>query len=100
VLEILLIFVISLIPGLLSVWHVRRIEARSRVGLQAAMRMVEARQLQRMQRPLDQHYIEGVGYLIGDITCQFNAHSAYIRCAVNPFGPCQECSHYQSREYN
>lgn len=99
-LEIFLIFAISLIPGLLSVWHVRRLEARSRAGLQAAMRMLEARQLQRMQMPLDQHYIEGVGYLIGDITCQFNARSPYIRCAVNPFSSCQECSHYQSREYN
>ncbi|MBD1837266.1 hypothetical protein H6F78_04250 [Coleofasciculus sp. FACHB-64] len=99
-LEILLIFVVSLIPGLLSVWHVRRIEARNMAGLQAAMRRIEARQMQRMQMPSDQHYIEGVGYLIGDITCQFNAHSAYIRCAVNPFGPCHECSSYKSREYN
>ncbi|MEP0883076.1 DUF6464 family protein [Trichocoleus sp. ST-U3] len=99
-LEILLIFVVSLIPGLLSVWHVRRIEARNMAGLQAAMRRIEARQMQRMHLPSDQHYIEGVGYLIGDITCQFNAHSAYIRCAVNPFGPCHECSSYKSREYN
>jgi len=34
------------------------------------------------------HYLEGVGYLIG-ISCQFNARSSYLRCAVNPQGPCQ-----------
>jgi len=33
--------------------------------------------------------LEGVGYLIGDISCQFNARSGYLRCAVNPQGPCQ-----------
>jgi hypothetical protein len=53
-----------------------------------------------MSTPIDQHYIEGVGYLIGDITCQFNAQSPYIRCAINPSGPCQDCYHYQSKEYN
>ena len=34
-------------------------------------------------------------YFIGDTTCINNAHSPYIRCAVNPEGPCNECSHYE-----
>lgn len=37
-------------------------------------------------RPIesDRYYLEGVGYLIGDISCKFNARSGYMRCAVNP----------------
>jgi hypothetical protein len=36
-----------------------------------------------------------VGYL-GDTSCQFNAHSPFIRCAVNPSGPCQNCTYYET----
>ena len=28
---------------------------------------------------------------IGDPTCQYNAHSVLLRCAINPDGPCQDC---------
>lgn len=46
----------------------------------------------------DRYYLEGVGYLIGDISCQFNARSGYLRCAVNPQGPCQGCRYYNPLE--
>ena len=35
---------------------------------------------------------------IGDPRCRFNAHSSYLRCAVNPSGPCETCPHYQPKE--
>jgi hypothetical protein len=47
-------------------------------------------------RTFDYRYVEGVGYVVGDITCQFNARSAYLRCAINPCGPCQECPQYEA----
>lgn len=34
---------------------------------------------------------------IGDTSCQFNARSPVIRCAVNPDGPCEGCQHYELR---
>ena len=34
-------------------------------------------------------------YYIGDTTCINNAHSPYLRCAINPSGPCDECPHYE-----
>ena len=37
-------------------------------------------------------------YFIGDTTCINNAHSPYIRCAINPEGPCDECVHYEKRD--
>jgi hypothetical protein len=33
--------------------------------------------------------------VIGDTTCQYNARSRMIRCAVNPCGPCEGCQHYE-----
>lgn len=36
-------------------------------------------------------------YFIGDTTCINNANSPYIRCAVNPSGPCEGCVHYEQR---
>ncbi len=48
--------------------------------------------------PIDSYYLVGIGYLIGDITCEFNARSAYLRCAVNPLGFCSECKHYQPKD--
>ena len=51
-----------------------------------------------MSRDPEERYIEGVGYVIGDLTCSYNARSPYIRCAVNPDGLCQDCRHYHNRE--
>ncbi len=48
----------------------------------------------------DEHYVEGMGLVIGDITCQLNARSPYVRCAANPFGPCEGCNQYEGREYH
>lgn len=34
-------------------------------------------------------------WVLGDVTCQFNARSELIRCAVNPGGPCSNCRDYR-----
>ena len=36
-------------------------------------------------------------WVIGDPSCQFNARSPLLRCAVLPDGPCERCHHYQAR---
>ncbi len=97
-LEAILVFVLGLTPSVISVWMMRRAKERAQARLRAAMQASAARAIQRNQIPPDQYYLEGVGYLIGDISCQFNACSAYIRCAVNPSGPCEECHHYQPKD--
>lgn len=35
-------------------------------------------------------------WMIGDTTCLYNAHSELLRCAINPSGPCDRCTHYQA----
>jgi hypothetical protein len=99
VLETLFIVAIGLMPPLLSMWVMRKMQARTRAKLREAMTVQAVRQ-QRSTTPLlpDRYYLDGVGYLIGDISCRFNARSGYMRCAVNPQGPCQDCRHYEPLE--
>jgi hypothetical protein len=40
---------------------------------------------------------ETTQYFIGDISCKNNAHSPYLRCAINPSGPCDRCLHYEKK---
>jgi hypothetical protein len=93
---ILLILFLGLTPSLLSIWAVQRADQRvssyaSRTSPTSAPISYRLAQ----PRPLDLHYVEGIGHMIGDLTCQFNARSSYIRCAVNPMGDCKTCLQYQ-----
>jgi hypothetical protein len=99
VLKTLLVIAIGFLPSLFSLWMIRKTRLRTRLRMrQAAMNLSGVR-----VRPIrivegDRYYLEGVVYLIGDISCKFNAQSGYIRCAVNPSGPCQGCRYYESKE--
>lgn len=35
-------------------------------------------------------------WILGDVSCRFNARSELLRCAVNPAGPCEQCRFYES----
>ncbi len=35
-------------------------------------------------------------WVIGDVTCLYNAHSEVLRCSVRPEGPCHGCRDYAS----
>jgi hypothetical protein len=101
-LEALLVFALGLIPPLISVWVMRKAEAQARERLRVVMNtsnFTSRRNWQGVRLSPDHHYVEGMGYIVGDMTCQFNARSSYIRCAVNPYGPCQECPHYKPIEF-
>jgi hypothetical protein len=100
VLQTLIIVVILATPLLMIFcWSIyaQRLRAHSR-----RMMVVESnsnrRFYKRMSRDPEERYVEGVGYVIGDLSCSYNARSPYIRCAVNPDGLCQDCRHYHDRE--
>ncbi|MCU0546962.1 MAG: DUF6464 family protein [Oscillatoriaceae cyanobacterium Prado104] len=93
----ILVLFLGLTPWLLSFWVMRKAQAQARERIAAVTLAVRAIPLQTEGMPADRTYIEGVGYLVGDITCEYNARSSYIRCAVNPSGPCKDCSHYKAR---
>jgi len=69
-------------------------EVRARRRLRAVSRLTY-RTRRGASTPPELEYIKGVGYVIGDISCRYNARSAELRCAVNPYGPCKNCSEYE-----
>ncbi|MCT7959182.1 DUF6464 family protein [Laspinema sp. D1] len=97
-LETLIIFLVGITPPLLSVFAMRKAEDRARIRLQAAREIPIMRIPSPPAIPADRHYVEGVGEVTGDITCLYNARSAYLRCALNPEGPCETCRQYEPRE--
>lgn len=49
--------------------------------------------VQATQFPQEQTWMDG-DWVLGDATCQFNARSPLIRCAIRPSGPCEACPSY------
>lgn len=95
---VFVIFTIGLLPPLLSAW----VSLRNRQRIQARLNLaVETATQQRYrcwaQSTSDHRYLDGLGLVIGDISCEHNARSPYLRCAVNPMGPCDDCRDYAVR---
>ncbi|MBD2664615.1 DUF6464 family protein [Richelia sinica] len=101
----LLVMIFGFLPSAFSWWVIRKTQLRTRNRIRQAAINLSRRQLQQSMIPVpdehisDRYYLEGVGYLVGDISCQYNARSGYIRCAVNPTGPCQGCRYYEPKEF-
>ena len=49
--------------------------------------------VQKFDAPADVSLLDG-RWVIGDITCAYNARSELLRCAINPDGVCDRCIHY------
>jgi hypothetical protein len=96
--QTLFILSVGISPFLVYLWFRREWESRALQEIQTVGSTVAFTRWRRPDLPPDAEYIEGVGYLIGDITCRYNARSSYIRCAVNPEGPCKDCRFYESKD--
>jgi hypothetical protein len=55
--------------------------------------------VQPLEVPLERSRLNN-RWVMGDASCRFNARSEVLRCAVNPAGPCNHCTHYQPRLAN
>lgn len=95
------LLLVGLLPPALSLWASFRAERRIVERFDLAMESGHYPAVNPWrQRDPDEHYIDGIGLVIGDITCQLNARSPHIRCAVNPTGPCEGCRSYEGRTYD
>jgi hypothetical protein len=101
VLFILFIFIVGLTPAIVSAYLTVRSERAAKQSVafcgassfgQEVMKVFDSND--------DLHYVDGLGYMVGDITCDQNARSPYLRCAVNPMGPCDGCMAYEPRVYD
>lgn len=97
---VVFLIMIGLVPPAISVWASHRAERRIVERLDLVMDTGQYPVITPWRRrDPDEHYIDGIGLVIGDITCQLNARSPHIRCAVNPTGPCDDCRFYEGRSY-
>jgi hypothetical protein len=95
VFQILFIIILALTPFLFSLWLRRKVESQAQRRLQAAMNFSPPERRSNINLPTDSYYIEGVGYVIGDISCQYNSKSPYLRCALHPCATsCENCRDY------
>ena len=53
--------------------------------------------VQKAQKPAEQSLVDG-RWIIGDISCKYNAKSEILRCAINPSGPCAGCRFFEALE--
>ena len=96
-----LIFVIGLTPAIVSAWlSVRADRNEKRSSCSTAAAGLGQGMLKLLDSNDDMHLVEGMGYMIGDITCDHNARSPYLRCAVNPMGPCDGCNGYAPKVFD
>lgn len=100
IIRLVLILVVSILPCLIYLLIQRRVKRRWQSRLRRTQTMNFYQQHDRLRIPTyhnGDRYQRVTKYFIGDTTCRNNAHSPYIRCAINPSGPCKECSHYEKR---
>ncbi|MEM9246360.1 MAG: DUF6464 family protein [Cyanobacteria bacterium P01_F01_bin.153] len=106
VLTIAGMFGLAIAPAVVAILSLRRTQdqvsrvANTRLARRMARRLASVSSVAgRSPIPDDPEalYIPDFGFVIGDISCQFNGRSPYLRCAINPHGPCSECRYYQER---
>jgi Family of unknown function (DUF6464) len=99
VFQTLIIVIVITLLLLICSWlsHHQRLRSRSR-RLTMTESSFDRRFYKRIAKDPEEQYVEGIGIVIGDLSCTYNARSPYIRCAINPDGLCQDCRHYHRGE--
>ncbi len=94
-LHTLIVVVIIILLLLTCSWlsYCQRLRTRGR-RMTITESSFDRRFYKRITKDPEEQYVEGIGIIIGDLSCSYNARSPYIRCAVNPDGLCQDCHHY------
>lgn len=95
--EIAILLVLGILPSVTYLFIVQKLNRRWQNRLRNVRMLNSYRDrdffavyYRERRRELSKRYI-------GDPSCRYNAHSPYIRCAVNPHGPCKGCFHYQGK---
>ncbi|MBP0016968.1 MAG: hypothetical protein J7647_05340 [Cyanobacteria bacterium SBLK] len=96
-LEIFFIAILSIMPFFLSRFLLRQAiqQWEETLGQVRADNVLHLRVHTMFANPSEQCAREEDSYFIGNTLCRYNARSPYLRCAVNPAGPCQNCRHFR-----
>ena len=110
VIKLALILLLSILPSLVYLLVFRRAKKRWQMRLRRAQNYNYYPSRLSQQLPRNTYGYERdfhpdredrrrtvTKYFIGDTNCINNAQSPYLRCAINPEGPCDECAHFENR---
>ena len=109
VIKLALILLLSILPSLAYLLVFRQVKERWQMRLRRAQlpnsyyhreQLHSDRYGEDFDSPYSDRRRPVTKYFIGDTNCINNAQSPYIRCAINPEGPCDQCSHFESRYQN
>ncbi len=95
------VLILAFLIGLLTVFF-QLVQLTSRPDHQRLATVITSSNhlaYKRIPRDPEEFYVEGIGYIVGDVSCRYNACSPYIRCAVNPSGLCEGCGQYQPKNH-
>jgi hypothetical protein len=97
VLKTLLVIFIGLLPSLFSLWVIRKTHSRTRLRMRQALRICHEDPSEITSDLLKAIAIIWKAWVTSSAisVAFFNARSGYMRCAINPSGPCQNCRHYE-----
>lgn len=98
ILKLATLFVLSILPSLAYLIIVRKLNRRWRSRLRRVRVLNRHRERDLLNLYSRDYHQRLPKRYIGNARCQYNALSPYVRCAVNPSGPCRECSHYQEKK--
>lgn len=96
--EIILIVITSLVPTIVYWLISPRVKQRWHSRLRHSRLVTADRYPEDLLASYQSSDTEFTRYFVGNTSCQFNAHSPYIRCAINPSGPCEDCPHYEAKD--
>lgn len=96
-LELILVIIVGIVPPLLSLLMIRQAKQRWQTRLRRVSRTDWYYRYQRsnFEQSVNEHNQSVDIATIGETSCIYNARSPYIRCAINPTGPCVGCKYYQ-----
>jgi hypothetical protein len=98
VIKLVLILFLSILPSLIYLLIFHQVKQRWRSRLRRAQIITNYHQRAQLHNYFGDRRRATTKYFLGDQNCQNNAHSPYIRCAINPSGPCDQCSHYEPKK--
>jgi len=88
-LQVALLTIAAIAPSLFGLWQIRRSQDRW------SRRWERVRDRGSLgNRPIASPAISPARLPLGHVNCRWSARSPYIRCAVNPHGPCTGCRDY------
>jgi hypothetical protein len=95
-LEIAVVLTVGFLPCVISLVLFQQQQQLAQARLHNAIAAAHRRQLRQLSYQAVMREPIAMLPALGRPDCRFSAHSAHLRCAVNPMGDCHQCRYFES----